>query len=166
MVCGKKLGWKFFGSRLVEPHFLIRNYCSPTVMRLLNSFGCCWPSSDERQLLSPLLQSRMSLRGLVAIGWCLYGDGEDGGVDAGTVMIIAFCRDSNDRARQLSVAISIATIDTLCILVFWMLVYRVTGCCCDFAAVVHASYLSAWYFRTTTGLLWERIRQLFEHIRR
>ena len=60
----------------------------------------------------------MSLRGLVAIGWCLYGDGEDGGVDAGTVMIIAFCRDSNDRARQLSVAISIATIDTPCILVF------------------------------------------------
>ena len=100
MVCGKKLGRKFLGSRLVEPHFLIRNYCSPTVMRLLNSVGCCCPSSDERQLLSPLLQSRMSLRGLVAIGWCLYGDGEDGGVDAGTVTIIAFCTDRMPVCRR------------------------------------------------------------------
>ena len=70
------------------------------VMRLLNSVGCCCPSSDERQLLSPLLQSRMSLRGLVAIGWCLYGDGEDGGVDAGTVTIIAFCTDRMPVCRR------------------------------------------------------------------
>ena len=45
---------------------------NPMVMRVLNSVGCCCPSSDEWQLLPPMLQPRMSPRGYVAIGRCLY----------------------------------------------------------------------------------------------
>ena len=40
------------------------------VMRLLNSIGRCCPFSDEWQLLPPMLQPRMSPRGVVAIGRC------------------------------------------------------------------------------------------------
>ena len=80
---------------------------NPMVMRVLNSVGCCCPSSDEWQLLPPMLQPRMSPRGVVAIGRCLYivdgvddnRDGEDGGVDAVTVTIIALC---TDYSRQLA----------------------------------------------------------------
>ena len=81
---------------------------NPMVMRVLNSVGCCCPSSDEWQLLPPMLQPRMSPRGVVAIGNGVDGvddnsDGEDGGVDAVTVTIIALC---TDYSRQLALLYS------------------------------------------------------------
>ena len=58
-----------------------------------------------------MLQPRMPLRGVLAIGRCLYivdgvddnRDGADGGVDAVTVTIIALC---TDYSRQLALLYS------------------------------------------------------------
>ena len=55
---------------------------NPSVMRVLNSVECYSPSSDEWQLLPPMLQPRMNPRGVLVIGRCLYiVDGVDYGFD-------------------------------------------------------------------------------------